>query len=147
MISRTGIHATLALSFLAQLRSGEYAGAAKIAREVGAPQNYLGKLLKQLAELGLLESQKGFGGGFRLARKSVRITLYDILEPVERVSKWNGCFMGRSRCDENSPCALHDRWSRIRDEYMGFLKATTLADVANGDAKVQKKPVRHRRRT
>ena len=54
MISKTGIHATLALSFLAKLPAGEYAGAAQIADEVGAPRNYLGKLLKQLAEVGLV---------------------------------------------------------------------------------------------
>jgi len=133
MISRTGTHATLALAFLARLKPGEYAGAAQIAAEVGAPRNYLGKLLKLLAEQGLVESQKGFGGGFRLTKAAGKISLYDILEPVERVSKWNGCFLGRSRCNEKSPCALHDRWAKVRSDYLSFLKATTVADVADGD--------------
>jgi len=130
MISKTGIHATLALAFLSKLEAGAYAGAAQIAEEVGAPPNYLGKLLKQLAETGLLESQKGFGGGFRLSRPADRITIFDILEPIERVSKWNGCFLGRSKCSDKSPCSVHNRWSRIREDYLSFLKETTIADVA-----------------
>ena len=130
MISRTGIHATLALALLAQLEPGEYAGAAQIADEVGAPRNYLGKLLKQLAEGGLLQSQKGFGGGFRLAKPAGKITLYDVIEPLDRISKWKGCFLGRSTCSDKSPCAVHHRWSKIRDEYLMFLKETTLSELA-----------------
>ncbi len=133
MISRTGTHATLALAFLARLKPGEYAGASQIATQVGAPRNYLGKLLKILAAEGLVESQKGFGGGFRLARAGGKITLYDILEPVEKVSKWNGCFMGHARCNEKDPCAVHDRWSKVRSDYLNFLKATTINDVADGN--------------
>lgn len=130
MITKTGVHATLALAFLAKLEPGAFAGASQIAEEVGAPPNYLGKLLKQLAETGLLESQKGFGGGFRLSRPAKKITMYDVLEPIERVSRWNGCFLGRSRCSEKSPCSVHDRWSKIRGEYLSFLKETTIAEVA-----------------
>lgn len=130
MISKTGVHATLALAFLSKLDQGTYAGAAQIAEEVGAPPNYLGKLLKQLAETGLLESRKGFGGGFRLSKPANRITIFDVLEPIDKVSKWNGCFLGRSRCSNKTPCSVHGRWSKIRDEYLSFLKETTIAAVA-----------------
>lgn len=130
MISKTGIHAMLALAFLADLDAGEYAGAARIAKEVGAPRNYLGKLLKQLAEEGLVESQKGFGGGFRLARPGEDISLYDIVEPIDRVSKWNGCFLGRKACREDSPCPVHQQWSDVRSRYLRFLKETRICDVA-----------------
>jgi Rrf2 family protein len=130
MISRTGIHATLALSALATLEPGEFAGAAEIAARVGAPRNYLGKLLKQLGEQGLLESQRGSGGGFRLARPAGQITLLDVLEPLERVSKWNGCFLGKSSCLHDGPCAVHKRWAKTREAYLGFLRTTTIAEIA-----------------
>lgn len=130
MISKTGVHATLALAYLSKLEPAAYAGASQIAARVGAPPNYLGKLLKQLAEAGLLESQKGFGGGFRLSKSAGKISLYDLLEPIEKVSKWQGCFLGRSSCSDKTPCTMHNRWSRIRDDYLSFLKETTIADVA-----------------
>lgn len=130
MISKTGIHATLALAFLSKLETDDFAGASQIAAEVGAPPNYLGKLLKQLAEEGLVISQKGFGGGFKLAKPADKISIYDVLEPIEKVSKWNGCFLGRARCSEKSPCPVHTRWSKIRKDYLSFLKETTIAEIA-----------------
>jgi Rrf2 family protein len=133
MISKTGIHATLALAFLARVGPGEFAGATQIADAVGAPRNYLGKLLQQLCEAGLLESQRGFGGGFRLSVPADKITLYDILEPLEHVSKWNGCFLGKKKCSDKSACAVHERWSKIRSDYLRFLSETTVAELAEED--------------
>jgi Rrf2 family protein len=135
MISKTGIHAITAVAALAELDRGAYAGASEIAEHIGAPRNYLGKLLKSLAEDGVLESQKGKNGGFRLAREPECISLYDVMEPIERVSRWCGCFLGRSRCCDTEPCAVHQQWGKVRDSYLQFLKETTMADLANRSEK------------
>ncbi|MDX9856661.1 MAG: Rrf2 family transcriptional regulator [candidate division Zixibacteria bacterium] len=134
MISKTGISAAKALAVLAKIPDREYAGSAAIAKEIGAPQNYLGKLLKALASEGLVESQKGFGGGFRLARPAAKISLFDVVEPIDKVSRWGNCFLGNGRCNEHDPCAVHDRWKRVREEYLGFLRETTIADLAGRDS-------------
>jgi Rrf2 family protein len=131
MLSKTGLNATLALALLSRLQPGEYAGAIIIAKKIGAPQNYLGKLLKSLATVGLVESQKGFGGGFRLARNARSISLYDVVEPLERVSRWNGCFFGGGTCKGESPCSVHQRWKSVRQKYLQFLQETTVADIAD----------------
>jgi Rrf2 family protein len=130
MISKTGINAALALALMARLSPGEYAGAAAIAKEIGAPQNYLGKLLKVLAGEGLVESQKGYGGGFRLARSPKKISLYDVVEPIDKVSRWGDCFLGRRRCREDAPCAVHHNWASVRRQYLEFLKGTSIEDLA-----------------
>ena len=129
MISKTAVHAALALALMSKLKPGEYAGAAQIAKEIGAPQNYLGKLLKSLAENGLLESQKGFGGGFRLARSPKEISLYDVVEPIDKVSRWGNCFLGGGSCNPEAPCAVHDHWKKIRRDYLKFLNDTTIATL------------------
>lgn len=134
MISKTGVHAALALTMMAQARQGEYVGAVTIAKEIGAPQNYLGKLLNNLASEGLLESQKGFGGGFRLARKPADISLFDIIEPIDKVSRWSGCLLGKGSCTPDSPCAVHDRWKHVREEFLRFLKDTSVEDLASNKA-------------
>jgi Rrf2 family protein len=134
MLSKTGLHAVRALVALAKLPEGMYAGAARIAQEIAAPQNYLGKLLKALAEEGLVESQKGLGGGFRLARDPKQISLLDVFEPIEHVSRWSGCILGRPECSEVDPCAIHERWKAVRDAYLRMLRRTTVAElVAKGE--------------
>lgn len=129
MISKTGTHALTALAALAKLASGSYAGTGDVARAIGAPRNYLGKLLKALSDQGLVESQKGKGGGFRLARDPATITLLDVMEPVGRVNRWTGCFLGQARCSDDVPCSVHARWSVTREAYFQFLKSTTVADL------------------
>ena len=130
MISRTGRHAVLALAYMAKRPGSSLVGAGAIAREVGAPRNYLGKLLRPLTSEGLVRSQKGKGGGFRLARPAGEITLFDVVEPIEHASRWEGCFLGRKKCSGSAPCALHERWKELRNAYLRFLKNTTVADVA-----------------
>jgi Rrf2 family protein len=119
---------------LARLPEGEFAGAAKVAREIGAPPNYLSKLLQALTHEGLVRSQKGLGGGFRLARDSRRITLLDVVGPIERLQRWSGCILGRPECSDEAPCAIHNRWKAVRNAYLQMLERTTVADlVAKGE--------------
>lgn len=128
MLSKTALHALRAMIVLAE-RPGEFQGASSIAERIDAPQNYLGKLLQALAQAGLVHSQKGLGGGFQLSRKPGAISLYDIVEPVDHVSKWSGCFMGKDACSPDSPCALHNQWAAVRDAYFEMLKSSTLSDI------------------
>lgn len=134
MLSRTAIHALRAVASLAELPANEYAGAGDVAEQIGAPRNYLGKLLRVLADEGILESQKGKGGGFRLARKADRLAIYDVVEPIDHVSRWGGCFLGRGRCSEKDPCTVHAEWGQVREQYLRFLKKTSVADLARQPA-------------
>ena len=130
MLSRTSIHAIRAIVALAELPAGSYAGTAVLAKEIGAPPNYLGKLLQQLAHAGLLHSQKGLGGGFSLARPADEISLLDIVEPLEHLSRWQTCILGRPKCSDKAPCVLHRRWGAVRDAYLDLLRDTTVASLA-----------------
>ncbi len=129
MISRTGLYALKALAVLIQLPEGKFVGAATIAQEIGAPQNYLGKLLRTLASEGIVESQKGIGGGFCITIDPEKTSLYQVLEPIEEVSRWSGCFLGKTTCSSTASCALHSKWKKARDSYLVFLKETTLAQL------------------
>ncbi len=134
MLTRTGLYAVRAMVALARLPERAYAGAAKVAQDIGAPPNYLSKLLKTLARQGLVESQKGLGGGFRLARDPKSIALLDVVEPIEHVSRWSGCILGRPECSDVAPCAIHTRWKAVRDAYLHMLRRTTVAElVAKGE--------------
>lgn len=135
MISKTAVHALTALTVLAELPDGSYIGAGDIADEIDAPRNYLGKLLKNLSDSGVVESQKGKGGGFRLARGAETISLYEVVETIERVSRWSGCFLGRNRCSDQSPCAVHAGWKKVRESYFEFLEETSIADLVKKDRK------------
>jgi Rrf2 family protein len=129
MISKTALHGVNALVRLVGLESDEYLGATVLAEQINAPPNYLGKLLASLSAEGLLESRKGSGGGFRLARPADEISIFDVVDPVDKVSRWDHCFMGLPECSEEEPCAMHDRWKVVRDDYLAMLRDTSLLDL------------------
>lgn len=131
MMTKTGTLAIRALMALAELPSGEYVGALQVAKQLNAPANYLSKLLQSLSRAGILESQKGSGGGFKLARSPEKVTLYEIIEPVEQIGRWERCIMGRATCSDSNPCALHHKWADISNRYLALLETTTLMDLRN----------------
>lgn len=110
---------------------GTFLGAEALAARIEAPPNYLAKLLQLLARKGLVESRKGLGGGFRLARPPQAIRLFDVLDPIDHVTRWEGCFLGRSVCSEEDPCAVHRQWTSVRTAFATFITGTTIADLAS----------------
>ncbi len=114
---------------LAKLPEGELAGTPSIAEDIGAPRNYLGKLLQTLARGGLVHSQKGMGGGFRLAMSPDKISLMDVVEKIDQVERWSECFLGLPQCSGDNPCALHGKWGKLRDGYLSLLRDTSIADL------------------
>ncbi len=131
MLNKTSIQAIKAFLELARLPEGECAGVGDVARTINAPKNYLGKLLQSLTGEGLVTSQKGLGGGFRLSRPPEKIRLMDIVEPIERVSRWSGCLLREGKCSSSRPCSVHDHWKAVRDAYFHFLEQTSLADLTD----------------
>ena len=129
MMSRTAVHAMKAVVALAELSEKGFQGTATLAERIGAPQNYLGKLLQTLARAGVVQSQKGLGGGFRLAKAPEQIRLFDIVDPIDHLSRWTGCLMGGPSCSQETACAMHDKWAEARGAYLGMLETSTVRDV------------------
>ncbi len=83
-----------------------------------------------MARAGLVQSQKGRRGGFRLARAPESISLLDVIRCIESRERWSGCLLGREECTQGiEPCAVHARWSELREAYRQLLQETTIADL------------------
>jgi len=109
---------------LAPLHAGEIASA------VGAPRNYLSKILHQLARAGVLTSRRGPGGGFALAGPAAALTLERVTAPFAP-SDDRRCLLGRVGCGHVAPCPAHEVWSAVAGEVERFLATTTVADLLN----------------
>ena len=129
MVSKTGLHGIQALVALGELHCDQYMGAVPLAKAIGAPQNYLGKLLQSLAKYDLVISQMGLGGGFRLNKPAEQISLFDVVDPLEHLSRWSCCFFGNDQCGRMDKCPVHERWGKVREDFLSFLKQTSIADL------------------
>jgi Rrf2 family protein len=101
----------------------------EIAAELALPQQYLTKILRALASEGILESQRGRSGGFRLARPAEKITLLDVVDPLDHLSERQACILGQATCSDVRSCPLHDPWRRISDSLCRMLRGRTLAQL------------------
>jgi Rrf2 family iron-sulfur cluster assembly transcriptional regulator len=100
----------------------------EIAAAVDAPRGYLAKILSELARTGVLESSRGPGGGFRLARDPDTLALADIVLAIEG-SEERRCLLGRGKCGDDPGCTAHHRWAPIANQMDAFFGKTTLADL------------------
>ena len=57
-----------------------------------------------------------------------KISLYEVVEPLENVTLWLECALGLKKCSDTTPCAVHHRWKVVRNTYYDFLKTTSIAD-------------------
>ncbi len=129
-MSRTAEHAVRAILHLA-INGPEPVKAATIARELGAPANYMSKTLHALASAGVVDSRRGPTGGFRLAEDPEELTLARIIEVVDDPAPKDACLVSSARCSERTPCHLHARWKVVSNQVWNPLRSTTIADLLN----------------
>ncbi|MBD3334686.1 MAG: Rrf2 family transcriptional regulator [Candidatus Eisenbacteria bacterium] len=131
VLSQTSRYALRALILLAQTGDRPIL-ARRLAEELQLPQNYLAKILNQLAHRGLLRSFRGARGGFQLARPPDQIRLIDIVEGFEDLPRSSACLLGLPECSDDADCSIHQRWKPVITSYRRFLEQTTLDDASFG---------------
>src|SRR5688500_2558903 len=77
----------------------------EIAGATLVPPGYLSKVLQQLTRAGIVTSQRGIGGGFKLSRAPVDISIYDVVQAVDSVARIRSCPLGIA--DHKRLCPLH----------------------------------------
>jgi Rrf2 family protein len=131
MISRSSEYALRTLTFLAQQKEQCFHLARDMAEELGIPAPFLGKVLQPLVTCGILCSQRGRSGGFKLARPARDITLREVVETQESLSVVQRCILGDAACSDERPCPFHEYWKATADGLVDLLARTTLRDLAD----------------
>lgn len=120
-----------AMRIVRALDGQEQLSAAAIAERERMPRAVTLKILKGLTAAGLVESQRGAGGGYRLKKPARQMTLYDLFHMFGRDLLLNRCQEPGYRC-ENHPdggCGTCRELSRIQRILDAELKRTTLDDI------------------
>lgn len=139
-------YAIRSLAYLASAPQGSVP-AEEIAQAEKLPAPVLSKILQELARKGLLESRRGPGGGFRLARRPQLITLRDVVAAVDGLDQFLECAVGLERCSDDSPCPLHDQWKHLRARFVEYLETTTLDNMARAVARKKQLIAREKQRS
>ena len=101
----------------------------EIAAEFGISRNHLAKVVRDLADGGFISTQRGAGGGFRLARPPQSITIGEIVRALEARHALVECFRDDGgSCVLTPRCRLKTRLAAAREAFMRELDAITLVE-------------------
>ena len=130
MLTRTGgyaLHAALAIAEMGA--DGRSVRAHEIAEALDLPGNYLAKILHSLSRTGLLVSERGRHGGFRLARDPAEIRLIEVVAGFDALGRERQCLLGRGTCSDAGGCPAHREWKEASAPAFRFFETRTLADL------------------
>jgi FeS assembly SUF system regulator len=121
-------YATVVLTVLAS-EPGAVASAAGLAERAGLEAPTVAKLLKPLAQAGLVEAFRGTNGGYRLARAAEDISLVEIVEAMEGPLGMTECSIHAGSCGIEQSCGVRANWRRINDVVADALRGVSLAQM------------------
>ncbi|MDE2236002.1 MAG: SUF system Fe-S cluster assembly regulator [Gammaproteobacteria bacterium] len=104
--------------------------AAELATATRVALPTVSKLLKFFSHAGLVTSQRGARGGYRLARAPELITAVQIIDAVEGPVAITQCSLGHDVCGIQPVCGVGHNWQRISLTIRESLKTVTLAHLA-----------------
>jgi FeS assembly SUF system regulator len=121
-----------------------YHNAMELAEATGLPTPTVSKILAALARDGVLLSQRGVKGGYRLSRRPADISVADIISALDGPIALTLCIeQGPRACDVESICPNRHGWQRVNDAVRHALNSVSLADMAGmvpGDASLPQRP-------
>ncbi len=149
MLTAKGKYGLKALIYLAQIPEPGLALVSDVAAENNIPKKFLDAILLELRNAGFVQSRKGKGGGYRLARSPDEIKVGSVVRvldgplapyPCASHTRYQPC----EDCDVKT-CQVRHTMLTVRNAIAEVLDSTTLAQMRDADEEVL--PIEFKRRT
>ncbi len=133
-LSSKGRYAVMAMADLARsgldTDLGQPISIASVAERQHISQTYLEQIFMHLRRGGLVQSSRGPGGGYILARTPKEISIFEIMQAVDEPVQMTRCSLEEvGGCVAGNPCLTHGLWQDLSEHIAQFLQSTTLHDV------------------
>ncbi len=101
---------------------------AEISQRQGISLSYLEQLFSRLRRQGLVDSARGPGGGYRLARPASEIAVVHVINAIDENVNVTRCG-GQGDCQDGDPCLTHDLWCDLSNQIHEFLASINLQQL------------------
>jgi len=107
----------------------------EIAQAQAIPVKFLEVILNQLKGSGLVDSKRGFYGGYFLVRRPDAITVGDIMRFMERNLEQSKCvaLVPEINCPFKGDCAFFPMWNKVKDSIYKVYDETTIQDLIDNE--------------
>jgi Rrf2 family iron-sulfur cluster assembly transcriptional regulator len=101
---------------------------AGISRRQSISLSYLEQLFGKLRRRSLVDSVRGPGGGYTLAKAPGEVSVAEIIRAVDEPLDATQCG-GKENCQEEQRCMTHELWATLNDKMFEYLISVSLADL------------------
>jgi Rrf2 family protein len=129
-LTLTGEYAIRAMIYIAGQPFGTSFTIAEIASNNRIPDKFLRKILPQLATAGLIQSQRGKGGGVKLKLDAAEITPLNVIQAIDGDMALNKCLIDNDFCSDSRWCSMHVLWAEAQRNMKKVLSGKSLAELA-----------------
>ncbi|RYC69481.1 MULTISPECIES: RrF2 family transcriptional regulator [Spirosoma] len=141
MISKKAKYAIKALKALAAAYGNGPVLIASIAEKESIPQKFLETILLELRNHGILQSQKGKGGGYLLRIEPERITLAQVIRIIDGPIAPTPCvslnfYVRCDDCEDEETCAIRPIMLKVRNANLSVYESTTMQMLVDGTHKL-----------
>jgi len=127
-LTTKGRFAVTAMMDLAMRGDGGPVALASISERQKISLSYLEQLFGKLRRYKLVDSVRGPGGGYCIARPFDQVAVADIIRAVDEQLDATQCG-GRENCLDEHRCMTHDLWTTLNTKMFDYLASVTLADL------------------
>ena len=96
------------------------------------------KLMQKLHAAGLVESDMGPKGGFRLSRTPEEIAIAEVIEAIQGPLRLNRCVLGQGACPRYETCSVRAKIGELQEKMDGYLRSVSLGELVQNRKPAQK---------
>lgn len=135
-LSTKGQYAVRAMVDLAYYSKDKPVTLQEIADREEISINYLEQLFAKLRKNKIVNSVRGPGGGYILAKRPDEINVGEIIEAVEESLSPVACVEGGNGCSRIDKCVTFKLWKGLGDRIKDFLNSITVQDLCEDAGRI-----------
>lgn len=129
-LTTKGRFAVTAMIDLAMQDGSDPVTLAEISRRQKISLSYLEQLFAKLRRRMLVDSVRGPGGGYCLAKDMGQVSVADIILAVDEPIDATQCG-GKENCHDDQKCITHDLWAKLNAHILDYLGGVTLRQLVD----------------
>ena len=134
MVSAKGRYALRVFIDLAQNQGDGYVALSEVSKRQDVSLKYLETIVATLVRGGLLRSQRGMSGGYRVSRDGKEISIYDIFNLTEGSLSPVACInCGENFCNRSEICYTKEMWTNVDNLINNYFKSVSIQDLIDKD--------------
>jgi len=130
-ITRSVEYGLIAIDYLDSLH-GELARARNLSAELNLPAGIVAKILQRLAASGIVVSEQGAHGGYRLGRSLDEVSFLELSEAVDGPQQVAPC-NGEIECDRRPYCTVAGPVADLGMQITGLLSGISVGQLLRGE--------------